>query len=338
MVDLLDTRGVSVQFTMSGKRVLRAVDDISIELQPGKTLGIIGESGSGKSTLGRAIIGLAPVHTGEIHLDGTRIDTLSSRQRRRIASQIQMIFQDPMEALDPRLSVSASIAEPLIVRGGLSRREIQRRVDELLDLTGLSPRQGSRRPHELSGGQRQRVNIARALTLDPRILICDEAVSALDVSIQADILNLLVDIQEQRGLAYLFISHDIGVVARVCDRIGVMYLGQLVEYGDTADVIGKPLHPYTEALLSAEPQALPSRLRTTERIVLSGELPSPLHPPEGCRFRTRCRYATEICSTPPPAVQPGSPGHSAVCHFARELELVGAKHANSTQASPRQRG
>lgn len=328
---LLDVEDLSVHFSLSGKRTLRAVDGVSIQLGKGETLGIIGESGSGKSTLGRAIIGLAPVTNGAITLTGERIDHLSARARRRFANQIQMIFQDPLEALDPRLDARSSIAEPLIARGKESRRNVERKVTQLLEQTGLSSKHGVRRPHELSGGQRQRVNIARALALDPEILICDEAVSALDVSIQADILNLLVDIQEERQISYLFISHDIGVVSRVCDRIGVMYLGQLIESGKTSSVIDTPRHPYTEALLSAEPQALPSRLRARERIVLEGELPSPLNPPSGCRFRTRCRYAQDICKTPPPLIRDPITNQISACHFAEELVLIGARHTPSAQ-------
>ena len=239
----LDINDLSVHFSLSGTRILRAVDGVSVELRRGETLGIIGESGSGKSTLGRAIIGLDPATSGAITLGGDRIDHLSARQRRRFASQIQMIFQDLLDALDPRLDANSSIAEPVIVRGKESRRDIKRKVANLLEQTELSRQHGLRRPHELSCGQRQRVNIARPLALDPEIRICDEAVSALDVPIQADILNLLVDLQEAREISYLFISHDIGVVSRICDLIGVTRLGQLIESGQSSTVIGTPRHP-----------------------------------------------------------------------------------------------
>jgi oligopeptide/dipeptide ABC transporter ATP-binding protein len=320
---LLEVRELAVTFSVAGKRKLRAVDGASFDLQAGQTLGIIGESGSGKSTIARAVMGLEVTTAGSVALGGEPIGGLSRRARRRIASRIQMIFQDPRESLDPHLTARDSIAEPLIVAGALSRTDIDRRVGHLLHQTGLSDGQGARRPHELSGGQQQRVNIARALALDPEILICDEAVSALDVSVQADILNLLIDLQAERGLAYLFISHDIGVVSRVCDRVAVMYLGQFMETGQAAEVVVEPAHPYTEALLSAEPQALPSRLRSNDRIVLEGEMPSPLDPPTGCRFRTRCRYAQEICQSPPPVRITGS-GRTSSCHFADELNLLGA--------------
>lgn len=331
--DVLSVEELSVHFKLSGRRTLTAVDTVSFSLKKGETLGIIGESGSGKSTLGRAIIGLAPVTCGTVSLEGKRVDQFKARQRRAYANTVQMIFQDPLDALDPRLDARSAIAEPLIVRGRESRSEIRKIVDRLLDQVGLSPQHGIRRPHELSGGQRQRVNIARALTLDPKILICDEAVSALDVSIQADILNLLIDLQGEREMSYLFISHDIGVVSRFCDRIGVMYLGQLVEHGSATSLTDSPGHPYTEALLSAEPQALPSYLRDRERVVLQGELPSPLDPPSGCRFRTRCRYAQDICATPPPAVVSSS-DRMSLCHFAGTLDLVGANSHRSISQEP----
>jgi peptide/nickel transport system ATP-binding protein/oligopeptide transport system ATP-binding protein len=329
---LLSVRDVRVQFKLGGHRVLRAVDGVSFDLRRGETLGIIGESGSGKSTLARAVIGLEPVTSGKIALEGTETQGMSRRERRRIAERMQMIFQDPHEALDPHLTARAAIAEPLIVQGKLSGRDIDHRVDEVLERVGLSAHHGRRRPHELSGGQRQRVNIARALTLDPEVLICDEAVSALDVSIQAEILNLLIDLQDERGLAYLFISHDIGVVARICDRVGVMYLGGLVESANARTLVTQPLHPYTESLLSAEPQALPSRLRSRERVLLEGEMPSPIDPPTGCRFRTRCRYARDLCETPPP-LRPLAPERLVACHFAEELDLGGALATTARPAS-----
>lgn len=327
---LLSLTDVRVEFALGRKRVLHAVNGVSLDLERGETFGIIGESGSGKSTLARAVMGLEPIASGTILLDGERIDGLSRSQRRRISSRIQMIFQDSSESLDPHLSTRASIAEPLLVRGGMSRREVEQRVDELLERVGLSPHHGARRPSELSGGQRQRINIARALTLDPDVLICDEAVSALDVSIQAEILNLLADLQAERGLAYLFVSHDIGVVSRICHRIGVMYLGNVVELGDAGSVVATPAHPYTEALLSAEPQALPARLRTRERILLPGELPSPIDPPSGCRFQTRCRYAQEVCLKPPPTAAL-TEGHTASCYFVGQLELRGAGVAHAAR-------
>jgi oligopeptide/dipeptide ABC transporter ATP-binding protein len=318
---LLEVRDLAVTFKVRGKQ-LHAVNGVSFDLWPGESLGIIGESGSGKSTIARAVIGLVRPAAGTIALGGTPIQDLSKRARRRIASRIQMIFQDPRESLDPHLKAWESVAEPLIIRGGLPSAAVRRRVNEAFDQVGLSTRYADRRPAQLSGGQQQRVCIARAMVLDPDIVICDEAVSALDVSVQAEILNLLSDLQAERHLSYLFISHDIGVVSHLCDRVAVTYLGQLVETGSAAQIVARPAHPYTEALLSAEPQALPSRMRSRTRIVLQGEMPSPLSPPTGCRFRTRCHYAQEICQVAPPTVVK-EPGQTATCHFTAELDLAG---------------
>ena len=323
---IVSVRDLKVEFKLGRNRVLHAVNNVSVDLKPGQTLGVIGESGSGKSTLARAIMGLAPIASGQVTIAGLRSDSMSHRERRKHRGAVQMVFQDPTESLDPRLSVAKSIAEPLIVQRGMKSQQVKERVNELLDRVGLSTRQGERKPRDLSGGQRQRVNIARALALDPKVLICDEAVSALDVSIQADILNLLVDLQRETQIAYLFISHDIGVVARVCNDIAVMYLGGIIERGPTADVVNAPAHPYTEALLSAEPQALPSQYRKREQILLEGELPSPLNPPSGCRFRTRCRYVTDLCKEPPEFRTAAQAGHEASCHFVGELALRGTTH------------
>lgn len=318
-----------VQFKVGRGKLLHAVNGVSFALQPGATLGIIGESGSGKSTLARAIMGLTPIAGGSVTIGGKPVAPGGGRTSRRTRRFVQMVFQDPTEALDPRLTVAASIAEPLIVNGIAKGKAARQRVAELLDRVGLTERQGQRRPRDLSGGQRQRVNIARALALDPSVLICDEAVSALDVSIQADILNLLMDLQDDSQIAYLFISHDIGVVSRICDDIGVMYLGELVEHGTTEQVTGSPRHPYTEALLSAEPIPLPKSMRTERRIMLRGELPSPLNPPSGCRFRTRCRYAADVCETAPESHDTAD-GHASLCHFAGELALTGGHLSSLT--------
>lgn len=323
---VISVRDLRVEFKLGRGRVLQALNNVSLDLMPGQTLGVIGESGSGKSTLARAIMGLTAVASGEITIAGRRTDSMSHRERRKHRGVVQMVFQDPTESLDPRLPVAKSIAEPLIIQRGLEGRQVADRVNELLDKVGLSTSQGARKPRDLSGGQRQRVNIARALALDPRVLICDEAVSALDVSIQADILNLLSDLQRETGIAYLFISHDIGVVSRVCNDIAVMYLGGIIERGSTKAVVDVPAHPYTEALLSAEPQALPSEYRRPERILLEGELPSPLNPPSGCRFRTRCRYATDLCGEPPGVRSAADAGHEAACHFVGQLSLKGSTH------------
>jgi peptide/nickel transport system ATP-binding protein/oligopeptide transport system ATP-binding protein len=326
---VLDVTDLTVRFRTRGPRraVVHAVTDVSFDLRPGETLGLIGESGSGKSTVARAVSQLlrhdgARV-SGMVTLAGQRLDQLSRRELRSHRHRMQMVFQDPNDALDPRMTVGRSIAEPLRILKGRRGAELQRSVDDALDAVGLPPSMGDRRPHELSGGQRQRVNVARALVLEPDVILCDEVVSALDVSIQADILALLARLQAERGLAYLFISHDLGVVASLSDRIGVMYLGRLVEVGTTAQVVAAPRHPYTEALLSAEPEALPRRLRLRNRIILEGDVPSPIDPPSGCALRTRCRYAQERCGVEVPPLTTGADGHRVACHFADELTLVG---------------
>lgn len=329
---LLAIDNLVVQFPVRGDRraKVHAVDEVSFEIMPQETFGLIGESGSGKSTVARAVAQLVKPVSGSISLGGQRLDQLSRRELRQTRRRFQMIFQDPNEALDPRMSVRASIAEPLRVQGLIDRGDERSRVDELLDRVGLAPEQGDRHPHELSGGQRQRVNIARALTLEPELIICDEVVSALDVSIQADILNLFAKLQRELDLSYLFITHDLSVVAHISDRVGVMYLGRLMEVAPTDELVAQPLHPYTEALLSAEPQPLPSTHRTTSRILLEGDIPSPIDPPPGCVFNTRCPYATELCRTEVPELRQAAGGRLVACHHADELTL----RATNGQAAP----
>ena len=299
--------------------------DVSFDIAARETLGLIGESGSGKSTVARAVSQLLRGERvkvdGRVSLDGIRLDQLSKRHLREQRHRMQMIFQDPNDALDPRMTIRQSVEEPLRILRKVPKGRLRETVDQSLEAVGLSPGMADRRPHELSGGQRQRVNIARAMSVEPSLVLCDEVVSALDVSIQADILNLLAGLQADKGIAYLFIAHDLGVVASMSERIGVMYLGRIVEVGTTQQVVENPLHPYTEALLSAEPEALPSRLRTDNRIILEGDIPSPINPPSGCAFRTRCRYARELCAQEIPALTLRAGGHLAACHFADELEL-----------------
>jgi len=327
--DVLAVHGLTVRFRTRGpsRAVVHAVTDVDFSIAGGETVGLIGESGSGKSTVARAVSQLLPRSTarmsGEVSLDGIRLDALSRRALRRERHRMQMIFQDPNDSLDPRMTVRQSVEEPLRIMGKADRRDLASVVDAALDDVGLSPAMADRRPHELSGGQRQRVNIARAMALEPRLVLCDEVVSALDVSIQADILNLLARLQRERSIAYLFISHDLGVVASVSDRIGVMYLGRIVEVGTVDQIVRTPAHPYSEALLSAEPEALPSRLRLRNRIILTGDVPSPIAPPSGCGFRTRCRYAEPRCAEAVPALTVRADGHTVACHRADELELLG---------------
>jgi len=272
---------------------VKAVDGVSFDIAPGETVGLVGESGCGKSTIGRMVVGLLKPTEGEIFFEGRKLSEY--RKKKELGKQLQMIFQDTYSSLDPRMTVADIIAEPLVIHGIGTKAERQKRVDELLERVGLASYHGKRYPIEFSGGQRQRIGIARALALKPKLIVCDESVSALDVSIQAQILNLLKEIQKDMGLSYLFISHGIQAVKHISDHIAVMYLGKIVEFAEKETLFANPQHPYTKALLSAVPVPDP-RLRGRERIILKGDLPSPSHPPAGCRFHTRCPVATERCS------------------------------------------
>jgi oligopeptide transport system ATP-binding protein len=294
---------------------VHAVDDVSLELRAGETLGLVGESGCGKSTLARCIARLYDITSGSVVFEGADISRYSRRQLRPVRRDLQMIFQDPYASLNPRKRVGSIIADPLRIHRTGNRDQIRRRVLELLEVVGLSAEHINRYPHEFSGGQRQRIGVARALALRPKLVIADEPVSALDVSIRAQVINLLDDLQDGLGLTYIFIAHDLGVVRHVSDRIAVMYLGKIVEISPAEELYRRPVHPYTEALLSAVPVPDPDISARRQRIVLEGDVPSPISPPSGCRFHPRCRYATTICTTDePPLTQRGSLGHLAACH------------------------
>jgi oligopeptide/dipeptide ABC transporter ATP-binding protein len=292
---------------------VRAVDDVSFEIMPGETFGLVGESGCGKSTLGRVMLRLQAATAGEVLFEGKEILRMSEPAFKPLRREMQVIFQDPFGSLNPRFTVGDIIGEPLRIHG-IARGQAQaERVAELLRMVGLEPSWRNRYPHEFSGGQRQRVGIARALALNPKFVLCDEAVSALDVSVQSQIINLLSDLQEQLGLTYLFIAHGLNVVRHISNRIGVMYLGKLVEVCETEELFGHPAHPYSAALLSAAPMPNPHRRR--ERIVLTGEVPSPANPPSGCRFHTRCSLMQQVCREQEPEGREIGPGHWVACHF-----------------------
>ncbi len=309
---------------------VRAVDGVSFTVNRGETLGVVGESGCGKTTVGRTLLRLIEPDSGRILLHpsvpgGAPVDVaaLNNRDLKKIRPRIQMVFQDPQASLNPRMTVQDIISEPMAVNGIGTATEREQRVAELLESVGLRALDRRRYPHAFSGGQRQRIGIARALALRPELIVADEPVSALDVSVQAQVLNLMADLRAQLGLSYIFISHGLGVVEHIADRVAVMYLGRIVETGPTRELFLTPRHPYTEALLSAVPVADPREQRKRERIRLSGDVPSPANPPSGCRFHPRCIYAKPICSTQEPALEETTPGCFSACHFSRELRLAG---------------
>jgi oligopeptide transport system ATP-binding protein len=320
---LLEARDLVKHFPVAGdgllwreRLALHAVDGVDIAIAPGETVAVIGESGCGKTTLARVLAGLYPATAGSVLFEGEALGRLGRGGMRRFRRAVQMVFQDPIASLDPRMTVGSIITEPLVIHGLGNRRERRHWVDDLLDAVGLSARDRERYPHEFSGGQRQRIGIARALALAPELLIADEPVSALDVSIQSQILNLLRDLVGDRGLAMLFITHDLAVVDFIADRVAVMYLGVIVESGPRAAVLDTPRHPYTQALRAAVPEA--GRGKRRQGAALAGEVPSPLAPPSGCRFHTRCPLARDICRVEVPALEAiGDGGHAAACHFKK---------------------
>ena len=316
---LLEVKGLKKYFDVRGgvfnRKVgeVKAVDDVSFTVREGEIVGIVGESGCGKSTLGKSILRLIEPTEGEVLFEGLDITRLSQEDLRKLRCDMQMIFQDPYASLNPRHTVKKIIGEPLLVHGMKSVRERKERVKELLEVVGLSPYHASRYPHQFSGGQRQRIGIARALANHPKLIICDEPVSALDVSVQSQILNLMEDLRNEFNLTYIFISHDLSVVKHISDRVGVMYLGRMVELTEKDKLYDNPKHPYTEALLSAVPMPDPDEKR--DRIILEGDLPNPSHPPAGCAFHTRCPYAMDMCKETRPQIKEVEDKHFVACHL-----------------------
>ncbi|OJH17050.1 oligopeptide ABC transporter ATP-binding protein OppF [Bacillus obstructivus] len=312
LTPLIEIKNLKKYFNIGGQP-LKAVDDLNLDIYPGETVGLVGESGCGKSTAGRTIIRLYEATEGKVLYNGKNIYDNNSNEMAKIRKDIQLIFQDPYASLNPRMTVEEIIGEPLTIHGELTGKRKRERILELLKLVGLNPEHINRFPHEFSGGQRQRIGIARALALNPKFIVCDEPISALDVSIQAQVVNLLKDLQKSMGLTYLFIAHDLSMVKYISDRILVMYLGNMMELCESEELYEEPLHPYTQALLSAVP--IPNPKLKRERIVLQGDVPSPINPPSGCVFRTRCRHAMDICAQKKPDWKEAKPGHFVSCHL-----------------------
>jgi oligopeptide/dipeptide ABC transporter ATP-binding protein len=335
---ILKVRGLQKYFPIKGggliKRTVghvRAVDGVDLDLYPGEVLGLVGESGCGKSTTGRAILNLQPATDGSVVFQGHEIVGLNRKQMRPLRRDIQIVFQDPYASLNPRLPVFDIVAEPLVIHGLTSNdKELRERVRSLVEMVGLNPEHTNRYPAEFSGGQRQRIGIARALALEPKVLVLDEPVSALDVSIQAGVINLLEDLRDRLGLSYLFIAHDLSVVRHISDRVAVMYLGRIIEVAERDELFSRPAHPYTQALLSAIPLPDPRRERARQRIIITGDVPSPANPPSGCKFRTRCqKFANELsdserrlCIDVEPPLEDRGAGHPNACHYAQAIKVL----------------
>jgi oligopeptide/dipeptide ABC transporter ATP-binding protein len=312
---LVEIKNLKTYFSIGKQKILKAVDDVSLTIPPGETLGLVGESGCGKSTLGRTLLNLEKATSGEIVFDGKNVQQFSPKELKNFRHEAQMIFQDPYSSLNPRMMAGDIIGEPLKIHQVGTKKEQREKVDHLLEIVGLGPSAFHRYPHEFSGGQRQRIGIARSLALTPRFIVCDEPIAALDVSIQAQIINLLKKLQQEMNLTYLFIAHDLAMVKYLSTRVAVMYLGQIMEEAPSETLYHTPLHPYTQALLSAIPIPDPQIERSRQRIILTGDIPSPINPPQGCVFSTRCPHATDICRQSRPQKKEIAPGHFASCHL-----------------------
>lgn len=312
---LVEVKNLKKYFHVGRNAILKAVDDVSFHIYEGETLGLVGESGCGKSTTGRTMIRLYEATGGEVFFNGKDVHKLNKQDQKEFTKKAQMIFQDPYASLNPRMTVGDIIGEGIDIHSIMAGKERMERIYSLLDTVGLNREHASRFPHEFSGGQRQRIGIARSLAIEPQFIVCDEPISALDVSIQAQVVNLLIKLQRDLKLTYLFIAHDLSMVKHISDRVGVMYLGTMVEMAGSADLYANPLHPYTQALLSAIPIADPEIERTRQRILLEGDVPSPINPPPGCRFRSRCRYAKDICGQEMPAFREVAKDHFVACHI-----------------------
>ncbi len=314
---LLEVKNMKKYFKVGHNAILKAVDDISFKIHEGETLGLVGESGCGKSTTGRTIIRLYDATGGEVIYDGMDVHTLNRTQLKDFTRNAQMIFQDPYASLNPRMTVGDIVGEGIDIHGLYKGIERQKRIYELLELVGLNKEHASRFPHEFSGGQRQRIGIARSLAIEPKFIVCDEPISALDVSIQAQVVNLLIELQQKLGLTYLFIAHDLSMVKHISDRIAVMYLGAIVELASSEDLYEEPLHPYTKALLSAVPIPDPTIEKERQRIILEGDVPSPINPPGGCKFQARCELCQDICREKRPELREVRPNHFVACHMVK---------------------
>lgn len=312
---LIEVKNLKKHFKVGKEEILKAVDGIDFKIYKGETLGLVGESGCGKTTCGKTVMGLYPATSGEIIFDGIRVNELKGKEKKDFTRKAQIIFQDPYSSLDPRMTVGDIIGEGIDIHGLYSGQERTNKIYELLETIGLTAEHANRFPHEFSGGQRQRIGIARALAIEPEFIVCDEPISALDVSIQAQIINLLIKLQKERGLTYLFIAHDLSMVKHISDRVGVMYLGKMVEMAPSYELYTNPKHPYTEALMSAIPIPDPEVEKNKKKINIEGEIPSPINPKPGCRFASRCRYATEKCRQENPELKEIAPEHFVACHM-----------------------